>query len=93
MNPWWRDPNWAATDTDLRDASNAGIQYRSDVLSDSKPGGLYILRRPRRVAETVAVKQQIEDLLAAGTPATAIVRVAVDGWSAGARRQVRETTA
>lgn len=93
LNPWWRDPSWAATDPDLRDASNTGLTYRSDVLADLQPGGLYILRGPRRVGKTVAVKQQIEDLIAAGTPLTAIVRLAVDGWSAKELRTIVQNTA
>lgn len=43
---------------------------------------MYVLRGPRRVGKTVAVKHLVVDLLASGVPATAIVRVAVDGWAA-----------
>ena len=93
LNPWWRDQNWAATDPDLRDAANTGLTYRSGVLADLQPGGLYILRGPRRVGKTVAVKQQIEDLLAAGIPSTAIVRMAVDGWTAKELRTIVQNTA
>lgn len=93
LNPWWRDRNWAATDPDLRDASNTGLAYRSDVLGGLESGGLYILRGPRRVGKTVAVKQQIEDLIAVGVPPTTIVRIAVDGWSAKELRTIVQNTA
>jgi hypothetical protein len=93
LNPWWRDPNWAVVDLDLRDAVSTGLGYRPDVLSGLVPGCLYVLRGPRRVGKTVAVKQQIEDLIAQGTPPTCIVRLAVDGWVAKELRTVVQNTA
>jgi len=92
LNPWWRDPGWAATDADLVDARNSGLAYRSGVLGGLEPGGLYLLRGPRRVGKTVAVKQKIEDLLAAGTPTHAVVRTAVDGWAAKELRTLAQNT-
>lgn len=89
MNPWWRDSeNWADTDIDLKVVRASGLTYRSDCLSGLVPGSLYMLRGPRRVGKTVAVKQTIQDLLAAGVPPLSIVRVAVDGWSANDIRTV-----
>lgn len=92
-NPWWRDPTWHERDPDLREARAGGVSYRSNVLSNLKSGSLYILRGPRRVGKTVAVKQEIENLLAAGTPATCIVRVAADGWEAKDLRTLLQNTA
>ena len=93
LNPWWRDPNWAATDPDLRDAAQTGLNHRSGVLDDLRPAGLYILRGPRRAGKTVTVKQSIEDLISESIPATSIVRLAVDGWSAKDLRTVAQNTA
>lgn len=93
LNPWWRDPAWDAVDPDLVDARNTGIDYRSGVLDDLGPGGLYILRGPRRVGKTVALKQQVVELISSGLPATSIVRLAVDGWSAKDLRTVVQNTA
>ncbi|MYB38411.1 MAG: ATP-binding protein [Gammaproteobacteria bacterium] len=79
-NRWWRDPTgWSADDPDLREAARAPFRYRTDVLSDLTPGGLYVLRGPRRVGKTVAVKNAVHDLVSSGTPARSIVHVAVDG--------------
>ena len=93
LNPWWRDPGWATSDPDLVDARNSGLAYRAGVLDDLEPGGLYLLRGPRRVGKTVAVKQAIEDLLAAGAPPHCVVRAAVDGWTAKDLRTLVQNTA
>ena len=79
-NRWWRDPTgWSADDPDLREAARAPFQYRADVLSDLTPGGLYVLRGPRRVGKTVAIKDAVRDLVVSGTPPRSIVHMAVDG--------------
>ena len=92
-NPWWRGPGWAETDIDLRAVAARALGYRSTCLNDLAPGGLYLLRGPRRIGKTVVVKQRIEELLATGTPATAVVRVAADGWSAKDLRTVVQNSA
>ena len=79
-NRWWRDPGgWNADDPDLREAGTAPFRYQADVLSNLAPGGLYILRGPRRVGKTVAVKGAIGELVASGVPPRRIVHMAVDG--------------
>ena len=79
-NRWWRDPTgWSRDDPDLREATRAPFDYHADVLSDLAPGGLYILRGPRRVGKTVAVKGAIRELIAGGVPPRRIVHMAVDG--------------
>lgn len=93
-NPWWRDPSgWAATDPDLRPVTATALGYRTPCLDNLAPGALHLLRGPRRVGKTVAVKQAIEGLLAAGTAPNAIVRVAADGWSANDLRTVVQNAA
>ncbi|MCL1898427.1 MAG: AAA family ATPase, partial [Micrococcales bacterium] len=81
-NTWWRSQNWMATDVDLRQVEDRGLGYNSGCLDNLVQGGLYILRGPRRVGKTVAVKQAISDLLQEGVPPTCVVRVAADGWAA-----------
>ena len=79
-NRWWRDPTgWSTTDPDLREAALAPFRYHADVLSNLDRGGLYILRGPRRVGKTVAVKNTIRELIANGVPPRRIVHMAVDG--------------
>lgn len=92
-NPWWRGPEWAATDVDLQPVKARALGYRSPCLDDLAPGGVFLLRGPRRVGKTVVVKQHIESLLASGTPPAAIVRVAADGWSAKDLRTVVQNAA
>lgn len=81
-NPWWRSATWRDSDPDLRAVRDSGLGYRSTCLDELQPGGLYLLRGPRRVGKTVSVKQAIASLLDAGVPPLAVVRVAADGWSA-----------
>ncbi len=79
-NRWWRDPvGWHTRDPDLREAAEAPYDYRAGVLSDLTPGGLYVLRGPRRVGKTVAVKHAIRDLIASGVAPRRIAHMAVDG--------------
>ncbi len=80
LNPWWTDAGWAATDPDLAAVRGSGLGYQTGALQDLHPGGLYVLRGPRRVGKTVATKQLVSSLLADGVPEGSIVRVAVDGW-------------
>ena len=79
-NRWWRDSiRWSVVDPDLRAAAEASYDYRAPVLDDLTPGGLYLLRGPRRVGKTVAVKQAIRDLIARGVAPRRIAHMAVDG--------------
>jgi uncharacterized protein len=93
LNPWWREPTWAEHDPDLRDVAATGLGYRHGVLDDLQAGCVYLLRGPRRVGKTVAVKQHIHGLLNDGTPPTSIVRIAADGWAAKDIRTVVQNTA
>lgn len=88
MNPWWRDGAWTERDVDLRAVRDSALEYRPAVLAGMQPGGLYLLRGPRRVGKTVAVKQTIVDLIAGGVAPHSIIRVAADGWAAGDIRTV-----
>jgi hypothetical protein len=88
-NPWWRSPGaWAKNDPDLRAAAASGLDYEPLALRALQPGGLYLLRGPRRVGKTVAMKQAINRLLLSGQPPLSIVRIAADGWTASELRTV-----
>lgn len=92
QNPWWRTARWWTQDVDLSKADESGLNYRPRILDDLTPGCLYVLRGPRRVGKTVAVKQLVRDLLDTGVPPTAVVRVAVDGWAAKDLRTLTQRT-
>ncbi|MEI6622409.1 MAG: AAA family ATPase [Actinomycetes bacterium] len=92
-NPWWRTADWARIDIDLQPVEDRALGYRSGCLEDIEPGGLYLLRGPRRVGKTVAIKQAIQVLIADGVPGTSIVRIAADGWEAKELRTVAQNTA
>ena len=82
-NLWWRDPRgWTRGDADLRRAEQAPYHYAPGTLADLEPGALYVLRGPRRVGKSVAVKQAIRELVAGGTDPRLIVYASVDGWRA-----------
>ena len=84
-NRWWRDvTGWTRVDPDLREASAAPFAYTAGVLDDLAPGGIYMLRGPRRVGKSVELKRTIERLLLPSSPADPrnVVHVSVDGWRA-----------
>lgn len=81
-SPWWRNPEWAASDRDLQDVRNSGISYDPRPLEDLMEDGLYMLYGPRRVGKTVSVKRTVEVLLSKGVNPLQIIRVTVDGWPA-----------
>jgi uncharacterized protein len=72
-NPWWRaaaagsDPlGWTSADRSLRVRQSHDLGYRSRVLDDVARApvgdGLYLLRGPRRVGKSVALKDLIAHL-------------------------------
>ena len=86
-NRWWRDPaGWARQDPDLREASAAPFTYSAGVLDDLAPGGLYVLRGPRRVGKSVELKRTIERLLrprrGPAVDPRRVLHASVDGWRA-----------
>jgi predicted AAA+ superfamily ATPase len=92
-NPWWRTSDWAVMDPDLRAVRTTALGYRSPCLDGLVEGGLYLLRGPRRVGKTVAMKQTIVDLVGRGRPPQAVVRIAADAWSAEDLRTVVQNPA
>ncbi|SDN21574.1 AAA family ATPase [Allokutzneria albata] len=72
VNPWWRassggDPlGWVASDRVLRDRDRYDLGYRSSVLDDIANGPvddkLVVLRGPRRVGKSVALKDTVVTL-------------------------------
>lgn len=81
-NPWWRDPiAWEDRDVQLRAARASPLAYEPAPLEDLTPGGLYILRGPRRVGKSTALKQVVAERVRAGTPPRRILHVSVEGRS------------
>lgn len=81
-NPWWREPRtWESSDVQLRAARRSHLTYAPRPLHGFEPGGLYILRGPRRVGKSTALKQFIAARLHAGVPPRAILHVSVEGRS------------
>lgn len=82
-NPWWRNPeNWEEADVQLRAARQSPLAYDPRPLRDVTAGGLYILRGPRRVGKSTALKQLIAERLRSGAPPRSILHVSVEGRSA-----------
>ncbi len=82
-NRWWRDPQgWQRSDPTMRSARASAFRYRAGPLRDLVPGGLFVLRGPRRVGKSTEVKYAIQDLLDAGVPARSIIHASVEGWRA-----------
>jgi len=82
-NRWWINPEgWAEADPDLRNASKAPFNYTAGALSELTPGGLYLLRGPRRVGKSVEVKRAILQLLSSGVHPRRIIHMSMEGWNA-----------
>lgn len=79
---WWRDPGWQRDDPDLREASEAAIEYEPAPLADLKAAGLYVLRGPRRVGKSVELKRAIAGTIAAGANPRLVCFCACDGLRA-----------
>ncbi len=101
-NPWWRLATgdrlaWVDSDETLREAAQHDLGFRSSVLDDVEPGGLYVLRGPRRVGKSVVIKRLIQRLLSEGVDVSRIVYLALNDFSTQDLRRAltlgREVTA
>jgi uncharacterized protein len=92
-NRWWQTSAWPDTDRQLKAAATAPFSYRAGCLRDLQPGGLYLLRGPRRAGKSTEIKYAIVDLIEAGVPPRNIVHAAVDGWRAADIRSMIMTAA
>lgn len=82
-NPWWRDPHgWEEQDVQLRAVRRSPLVYRPRPLEHLATGGLYILRGPRRVGKSTALKQLVHERIGAGVPPRQILHASVEGRSA-----------
>jgi predicted AAA+ superfamily ATPase len=82
-NPWWRDPSgWESSDVQLRAVESSRLTYNPRPLDDLRSGGLYILRGPRRVGKSTALKQLVSERLRSSTPPRTILHISVEGRSA-----------
>lgn len=82
-NPWWRNvKTWEKRDVQLQAARRSPLTYRPQPLDALKRGDLHILRGPRRVGKSTALKQYIRERLEEGHPPRQILHVSVEGRSA-----------
>jgi len=79
---WWRSPEWARDDPDLREAADAPFVYEPEPLADLRPSGLYVLRGPRRVGKSVEVKRAVSAVIAQGANPRLVFFCSCDGLSA-----------
>lgn len=86
---WWRRPSgWELDDPDLRGIGGSRLSYRPTPLENIAPNGLYVLRGPRRVGKSVAVKRAIGRLIESGVQPRRIIHFACDGLLARELRQL-----
>lgn len=83
MNPWWRDPTgWERNDADLAEAARRELRYEPKPLEDIAPGGLYVLRGPRRVGKSLELKRAVAGLVGNGVNSRHIVHYPCDRLTA-----------
>lgn len=82
--PWWKDPlNWQLHDPDIAVLQQGGrLFYEPRPLQNLEPGGLYILRGPRRVGKSVELKRAIYALLQSGISPRRIIHFPCDELNA-----------
>lgn len=81
-NPWWRSPDgWEQQDVQLRAARTAPLDYEPEPLRDLTSGGLYVLRGPRRVGKSTALKQLVRRRIDDGRNPRTILYASVEGRS------------
>ncbi|MXW56274.1 MAG: ATP-binding protein [Gemmatimonadales bacterium] len=86
---WWTDPHgWIRRDPDLRRAREAPFDYNAGVLEGLVPGGLYVLRGPRRVGKSVEIKKTVRGLIERGEDPRRIIHIAADELEAADLRRV-----
>lgn len=91
---WWAEPRtWILRDPDLRRAREAPFEYSAGVLNDLVPGGLYLLRGPRRVGKSVEVKKTVEQLIGKGVDPRRVIHIAADEFRASDLRRVVDAAA
>lgn len=88
QNPWWTRPDWELDDPSLRAVSRSPVSYEPDILRDIRPGGLYVVRGPRRVGKSVEVKRAISAAVAREVPRRAIIYCSCEGLSANDLRRL-----
>ena len=71
-----------------RRASEAPFDYDAGVLEGLVPGGLYVLRGPRRVGKSVEIKKTVRGLIERGEDPRRIIHIAADELEAADLRRV-----
>lgn len=79
---WWRRSDWERDDPDLREAAESPFRYEPAPLAGLRPGGLYVLRGPRRVGKSVELKRAIAATIEAGVNPRLVSFCTCDGLRA-----------
>lgn len=80
---WWRDrTDWQQDDPDLKGVAGSPFLYEPSALSMLQPGGLYVLRGPRRVGKSVEVKRAISATIETGADPRLVFFCSCDGLTA-----------
>jgi uncharacterized protein len=82
-NLWWRQADWEREDRDTRQLASSPFDYVPQPLADIVPGGLYVLRGPRRVGKSVELKRAIARLIHRGVEPRRILHFACDELARG----------
>lgn len=83
VNPWWRGGGaWQRVDPDLAAAAGRPLRYEPKPLHGLVPGGLYMLRGPRRVGKSLELKRAIARLIESGVNPRHIIHYPCDRLTA-----------
>lgn len=78
MNPWWvLGEKFADSDKDLAKLNSGVFRFQRRSI-DFKPGGIYIIKGPRRVGKTLLLKMLILNLLKKGADRLSIFYYSLD---------------
>jgi len=80
QNPWWLDVSAIERDQHLLEIENRSYRFVPAILDDISflPGDIHIIRGPRQVGKTTAIKLVIKKLLSKGTPPDAITYISCE---------------
>jgi len=87
-NTWWRHADWQRDDRDLRSLAASRLDYSPTPLEDIAPGGVYVVRGPRRVGKSLELKRTISRLIQRGVAPRRIIHFACDELSKGDLRRL-----
>jgi uncharacterized protein len=80
QNRWWTSDGWSADDPHLARLAVQPMQFTDDFVEelDLDRSGIHVLRGPRQVGKSTALKLLVTRALAAGREARSVVYLALD---------------